>query len=501
MSFQRNLSKLVAFRQCPKRLWLEVHRPEFRQESAATQAVFQTGHEVGAMAQRLYDPKGTGKTIDFKTEGVSVALGRTEALLKSGLPIFEAGFAARGALAFADVLLPDEEDGELGWRMVEVKASTSVKAYQEDDVAIQSYVAKACGVVLHGVAIAHIDSSWVYPGGGDYRGLLVEADLSKRAFSRHDEVKAWIAEAQCVADLPQSPDIAMGCQCIQPFDCGFVSHCSAGLEPPEFPVAWLPRIQSRTLKSYIEDQRVNDMREVPVHLLTELQRRVRDVTVNGRIHFDAPGAARELSQHPLPAYFLDFETIQFGVPRWAGTRPFQMVPFQFSVHRLSQDGVLTTDGFLDLTGNDPSEAFARALAQACQERIPVFVYNAGFEGARLAELARRFDRLREPLLEIKRRLVDLHPIAQRYYYHPGQQGSWSIKKVLPTIAPHLDYSTLVGVQDGGLAMQAYLEATDQATAGERKAELERQLVDYCALDTLAMVKLWKFFTGRTFSTQ
>lgn len=136
---QRNLSKskLIAFRQCPKRLWLEVHQPALREDSTATQAVFRTGHQVGEIAQHLYDPTGQGPVIDLKAEGVGPAIRRTRTVLDGSLPIFEAGFAAGGAMAFADVLLPVEVDGHHAWRMVEVKSSTSVKDYYLDDIAIQ----------------------------------------------------------------------------------------------------------------------------------------------------------------------------------------------------------------------------------------------------------------------------------------------------------------------------------------------------------------------------
>lgn len=488
-------SKLVAFRQCPKRLWLEVHQPDLRQDSAATQAVFATGHEVGAIAQRLFDPRGLGEAIDLKAQGLEGALARTRTLLDARRPIFEAGFATEGALAFADVMLPQESSGAPGWKMVEVKSSTSVKPYHEDDVAIQSHIALSAGVRLQQVSIAHIDSAWIYPGGGDYRGLLVEVDHTTTAFSRQDEVRAWIAEAQDLVAQSQPPDIAVGRQCHEPFDCGFLATCRQGAPTHEFPVSWLPRIQTRALKTFIEEQAVGDMRDLPDHLLNALQRRVRDATLSDSAVFDAAGARQALATYPLPAYFLDFETIQFGVPRWAGTRPFQMLPFQFSLHRLSANDSMTHEAFLDLTGDDPSERFAHALVRVCQEPLPVFVYNAGFEGTRLTELAQRFADLRVPLLDIKRRLVDLHPIARDHYYHPGQQGSWSIKKVLPTLAPDLDYSALSQVQDGNTAMQAYAEAIDAKTIGERKSQIERQLLAYCAMDTLAMVEIWKFFAG------
>ncbi len=152
-------SKLLALRQCPKRLWLEINQPELREDSAATQASFQVGHQVGDIARRIYDPDGLGALIDVQREGFNAAFARSKALLQTDLPIFEAGFCAAGALAFADVLLPLQADGKQGWRMVEVKSSTSVKDDHRDDCAIQAFVARAAGVPLHGIALARSAAS------------------------------------------------------------------------------------------------------------------------------------------------------------------------------------------------------------------------------------------------------------------------------------------------------------------------------------------------------
>lgn len=495
---QRELSKskLIAYRQCPKRLWLEVHQPHLRVDSKATQAIFKTGHEVGEMAQRLYDPEGRGALIDLHAEGIGPAIERSNRLLQGDAPVFEAGFAACGAMAFADVMLPVTQAGTRAWRMVEVKSSTSVKDYYLDDIAIQSFVARESGVRLTSVSLAHIDSSWTYAGDGNYQGLLIERDLTELAFPRTDEVRAWISEAHTVAAQSSPPDILTGPQCSAPFACGFVAHCTKDDEPAEFPATWLPRIQSPTLKKYIADHKARDMREIPTALLNPLQRRVREQTVSGDCYFDAVGAAQDLQRHSPPAYFLDFETIQFGVPRWAGTRPFQSLPFQFSLHFLNAAGELSHHGFLDLSGADPTLEFARSLIANCGESGPIFVYNSGFEGSRIQDLANRYPDLQASLLAIRKRLVDLLPVAQSRFYHPSQMGSWSIKKVLPALVPQLRYDQLAGVQDGDMAMQAFLEAIDPSTLPERKDEIERQLHRYCILDTLAMVEIWKVFSGR-----
>jgi len=487
-------SKLLAFRQCERRLWLEVHRPGLRQDDDASQAVFANGHRVAELARRLYDPERQGVLLDPMGDGIDAALARSRDLLAGAQPVFEAGFEANGALAFADILLPLDPTTER-WRMVEVKSATKLKDYHRDDAAIQAFVARAAGVALDGIALARIDSSWVYPGNGDYRGLLVEEDLSAQAFGRNAEVAAWVARAQEVAAQEQEPAVRPGGHCASPHACGFTAHCTAGMAQADYPVRWLPRIASRALKQHI-DEGAADMREVPDALLNAMQLRVKQHTLAGTTYVDAEGAAADLAPYLPPAWFIDFETIAFAVPLWAGTRPFQMIPFQFSVHSLDETGELEHRAFLDLSGNDPSRAFSEALVDACRGEGPVFVYNAGFETARIGELAARFPDLAPALLAINARVVDLLPVARQRYYHPSQEGSWSIKRVLPAIAPDLRYDQLDGVQDGGAAMQAFLEAIAPDTEPARKRRIEGQLLGYCHLDTLAMVRLWAFFSGR-----
>lgn len=488
-------SKLMALRQCPKRLWLEVNSPDLREDSASTLASFSVGYQVGDIAQKIYDPEDHGATIDVQSEGFSRAFERSAELLHTTQVIFEAGFSAGGALAFADVMLPEPKNGKTVWRMVEVKSSTSVKDYHRDDVAVQAFVAQSAGVSLESIALAHIDSSWVYPGDDDYRGLLKECDLTEEAFSRTEEVNGWIAQAQSIIARTTEPAIDTGDHCNSPFECGFYDYCSRNKPRPEYPLDWLPRFSSAKVRE-LASQGVINMTDVPDHLLNEKQQRVKDHTLTNTVFFDANGAAADLASYTFPAYFLDFETIQFAVPIWKGTRPYQQITFQFSLHTLAETGKLSQTGYLDLSGSNPSEPFANALIAACGLQGPVYVYNAGFETARIRELAERYPLLSEPLLAINTRVVDLLPIARERYYHPDQQGSWSIKKVLPAVVPELRYDALDGVQDGGMAMDAFLEGIHPDTCVERKAQIQQQLLAYCELDTYAMVRLWQVFSGR-----
>ncbi|MDZ7938015.1 MAG: DUF2779 domain-containing protein [Rhodoferax sp.] len=487
----------MALRQCSKRLWLEIHRPELRADSSGAETRFQVGYEAGEVARQLYDPSGQGALIDIDADGFNQAFVRSASLLQTSQPIFEAAFSAGGALAFADVMFPEPGTTPLRWRMVEVKSSTRVKDYHRDDVAVQSYVALAAGIPVSSIAVACIDSSWVYPGGGNYVGLLQEHDLTAEAKSRQEEVQTWIAQAQEIAAQDQEPPISIGTHCDEPFECGFYTYCSRNESQPEYPVFWLPHISGKLIRELAEEG-VNDMRNVPNALLNERQLRVKHHTLAGTVYFDATGAAQDLSEFPLPVQFLDFETIQFAVPIWAGTRPYQQIPFQYSLHTLTESGELQHYEFLGLDGGDPSLKLALALIAGCGTHPwPIFAYNAGFEKSRIRELAERFPEHAAALHAINARIVDLLPIARTRYYNPNQHGSWSIKAVLPAAVPDLRYSDLEGVQDGGMAMEAFLEALHPETTPELKQTLQQQLLAYCKLDTYAMVRLWQVFAGRT----
>jgi hypothetical protein len=137
---------------------------------------------------------------------------------------------------------------------------------------------------------------------------------------------------------------------------------------------------------------------------------------------------------------------------------------------------------------------AESLILACGDRGPIFVYSS-FEAARIRDLAKKYPKLKPALRALCGRLVDLLPIAEEHYYHPSQQGSWSIKQVLPAVAPDLRYDALPGVKDGGMAMAAYVEAIAPETAPKRREQIRQELIAYCGLDTLAMVRVWEFLSG------
>ena len=270
-------SKLMALRQCPKRLWLEVHPP--------VQPGSKRVMRLEKKAQKLYYPQGLGAALAPHQEGWAQAIRRTQILLAGRAPIFEATLSTDGALAFADALLPVGSKRGKSWRMVEVKSATSVKPYHRNDIAVQAYVATRSGVDLKAVALAHIDSDWTYPGADDYKGLLIEVDLTDEAMSRGNEVQSWVDEGQAIIKKRKAPKQATGKQCFDPYECGFFSYCSSQEAQPQYPVFWLPRIQSKALKAHIEALNDLDLRHVPDHLLNDLQLRVKKQTLSKKIIF------------------------------------------------------------------------------------------------------------------------------------------------------------------------------------------------------------------------
>ena len=347
---------------------------------------------------------------------------------------------------------------------------------------------------LTGVELANVNTAFVYPGDGDYHGLLKSNPLDGDVASLLPAVPPWIADARATL-AGAEPAIAIGPQCHNPYECPFQSHCSAGQPPqPDYPLGCLPRLSGQRLQGLVE-QGMTDVRHIPAdYPLTAKQAGVARAIRSGVAERD-PAAATLLNGLAYPRYYLDFESLQVAVPLWAGTRPYQHLVVQWSCHVETAPGQLTHQAFLAEDGDDPRRAFAEALVKTVGDAGPVFVYIRSFEVGRLRELARSYPDLMPALAALIARVVDLKPLTERYYCHPAMEGSWSLKAVLPTIAPELDYDALA-IGDGGAASSAWREMYHSDTSAERRTKLRAALAEYCQRDTLALVRLTAFLAGR-----
>ncbi len=282
----------------------------------------------------------------------------------------------------------------------------------------------------------------------------------------------------------------MGDQCYDPFECPFVGYCAG--PQSELPVSWLPG--GRTAAQKLVDQGFTDIREIPEgHLNNDTREWVRKVTISGKPDLKL-GAAVALKEIGWPRYYFDFETINPAVPVFTGTSPYKAQAFQWSCHIEHENGEIEHREFLADGKEPPMRSSAESLVKKLGNTGPILVYSS-YEKTTLNNLANLYPDLEVPLYDIINRLVDLHPITKANYYHPNMHGSWSIKKVLPTIAPELDYAALEIVTEGNQAQLAFLQMIDPDQTLERKEKLRLALLKYCELDTLAMVKIAHYLNG------
>lgn len=481
MTHRLSKSRILAGLQCPKRLYLQVHHPEWLVENPQAERRVAVGHQVGEIARELYPG---GKLIEH-ADNLSLALAETRQLLAEGEPLlYEATFEYDGVLIRADILSNDDK----GCRFIEVKSSTRVKAYHWLDCAVQSWVLEGAGYTVSSASVACINRDFIYPGHREYQGLLITEDITTAVNALKVDLPGQVTELRALLD-GSTPAITPGDQCFDPFDCPFIEVCSP--VTTEYPVTLFPR--GKKVAEDLLAEGIGDIRQIPAGYLDKEQfERIRRVTVSGEYELDSE-LTETLNGLGWPRYYLDFETITFAVPIWKGTRPYEQLPFQWSCHIEPQAGVLEHAEYLDTTGASPMRSFTESLITQLGDTGPIIVYSS-FEATRLRESATRFPDLADALQGVMDRLVDLLPLTRDHYYHPAMKGSFSIKAVLPTVAPELDYKKLNDVHDGSEAQLAYLEMVNAATPANRKAHLQGALLEYCRLDTLAMVKLVHFFT-------
>jgi hypothetical protein len=286
------------------------------------------------------------------------------------------------------------------------------------------------------------------------------------------------------------PDVPVGQHCTSPYECPFLEFCWPG--DSEYPIRGLGGSKKKLGEWVAAGYR--DIRDVPTHEITsETQLRIHRVTMESVPEL-LPGARAFTKELAYPRFYLDFETVGPAIPVWAGTRPYRALPFQWSCHIERAAGVMEHAEFLDLSGEPPMRALTEQMITALESEGPVLMYTS-YERGVIRGLEEMFPDLAGALQAIDVRLVDLHPVTRDNYYHPDMLGSWSIKAVLPTVAPEMDYAKLEGIQLGTEASSAYLEAIHPETPGQRKEEIRKNLLKYCKHDTEAMVKLVAFFAS------
>ena len=478
-------SRVMEALQCPKRLHLKVDRPELAQVSKDSEARFAEGRAVGELAQRLL---GEGGTLAERERGAEAAVRRTAELMDGDAPaIYEAAFIRDGVLVYIDIL---RREGA-GWRILEVKSATATKVKDPylQDCAIQTWVFDGSGHARVGIAVAHVDNTFDYPGGQRYEGLLHEADVTDAVLALLPSVPGWVERARAAVDAVDL-DAPVGRHCHEPYACPFDGHCWP--HRTSYPVRGLGGRKDKL--ATLANRGFEDIREVPlIELTSPTHQWIHRVTKSGVPDLREEGV-RLAQALDYPRYYLDFETIAPAIPIWPGSRPYQALPFQWSCHLEAAPGAIDHAEFMEFSAEPVMRPLAEALLQTLGDAGPIVTYSS-YEKRVINDLRALFPDLAPDLEALLPRLFDLQKLARDHYYHPAMLGSWSIKAVLPTVAPDIDYTRLDEIQDGTAASCAYLEALHPETDEARRAHLRDRLLAYCRLDSYAMVRVLHFFAS------
>jgi len=475
--------------QCPKALWLYRHRKDLAPEiDAQTQARFDTGNEIGTLAMSYFDG---GIEVTNEYWDVKGAIEDTQKFIKDGHDIIFEATAMHpidGGYSRIDVLKRVEGSDE--WDLIEVKSSTSVKDYHLDDMAFQYHVFYGAGYKIRKCLMMVIDNSYVRDGEIDPKTLFRLEDISGEVFSRQSEVDAVAGQLGYVLERKKEPDVSIGARCFAPFECDYRSHCWKHV--PDYSVY---NVFQKTKAEGIARQHGVTLEKLPGHIRPNGVKGL-DVEsyLSGETIVDRGNIKGFLSQLQYPLYFLDYETINPAIPLFDGTRPYQQIPFQFSVHiQQSPDADLLHHEYLHKEQTDPRRIFAEQLVDLCGHDGHIIVYNKSFEIARNNDLARDFPEYALAMNAINARIIDLLlPFKSRWLYHPDQKSSASIKAVLPAFTD-TSYDDLE-ISHGGDAMLQYGAFVNGNFPEGELAALWDNLTEYCKQDTYAMKLLLDVLT-------
>lgn len=475
-------SRYLSGLQCHLRLWNSCFNRELASEvTPAQQALFGTGQEVGELATRLF-PEGVLIREDHFHHEEAVQTTRNIVQDPSVSTIFEAAFLYHDVRIRVD-MLKRLDNGQ--WNMIEVKSSTSVKDIHLPDVAIQYYVLKASGLNINRAFLLLINNQYVYDGSNfDLENFFSFYDVTDEVLSIQNEIPSSIDEQHQMLSAADAPLVQPSRHCNTPFICEFWEYCTK-----DMPAHWIFDLYGVSQKKFDEltGMNVEDIKDIPdAFNLTELQERMRKCVKNNET-FISKRLHAQLTDVEYPVHFLDFETVNPAIPRYAHTSPYQVIPFQWSDHILYEDGSLAHKEYLCDDDRDPRDDFTRTLLHALGQKGTIFIYTT-YEKTIIERLAEYLPQYRDDLLRIPNRFKDLCAIIRHYFYHPGFHGSFSLKFVLPVLVPEMRYDTL-SIKDGSHASFEYLRMIHPDTVSEEKEKIKEDLLVYCSQDTLAMVRI------------
>ena len=485
---QISKTEYLMFLKHPAWLWLKKHdKAKLPPVDDNTQAIFDAGHLFETYAEQLF-PGGVNIGFNNYDEYLSLPKRTTDALDGGATTIFQGRFEA-GQFTFIGDVICVVGDKEVD--LYEIKSSTKAKPEHEFDLAFQMVVLEDCGFAVRNIAVVHVNNQFVRDGDVDPTKLVGMTDVTgavkdKRELTKH-QMQLALAAAQSNERPSISPSLArMGAftewldiyrslEKIEPYSIYDLASVGA------------PRVGE------LEQMGVTKLVDIPpgVHL-TDKQKLQLQATREDKSIIDVPPIKDWLSKLTFPLYFLDYETLSSVVPYFDGLRPYHQVPFQYSLHILdSPDAKLRQVEYLHQENSNPAEPLSKALQSHIGTTGSVITWNMSFEKGCNDLLGALLPNYTEFYAQLNTRIVDLmEPFAENWYVHKDFYGSASIKKVLPVLAPDFSYKTL-GIQEGNAAQRLWMEAVLDGKRGHQKDQILSDLLEYCRLDTLAMVRIYQ----------
>jgi len=487
------LSKSTFIRglQCEKSLYLYKHHYNLKDETPAQlQAIFNQGTNVGLLAQELF-PNGADASPSSHFKMQESVFKTQEFIAKGETIIYEATFQYNGVLAALDILVKEAD----GWKAYEVKSSTSVSDTYVLDAAIQYYTIVNSGIDLKDISIVYINNKYVKNGPINIQELFTIESVFDKVQEVLPSIPNQVENLKQVIKQETIPNIDIGTHCDSPYACDFKGHCWKHI--PDYSIFDISNLRANK-KFQLYDQGIVTLDQIDLDNNPLNTNQLLQVTseLNNTTYIDKENISAFINDLNYPLYFLDFETMGSAIPMYDNTRPYQQFVFQYSLHvQKEKNGELTHFEYLaeTTTNEDPRIGFVKQLIKDCGTSGDILVYNIGFERGKLNDLITLFPEHANEINKIINRLKDLMiPFQKRWYYTPEMKGSYSIKYVLPALVPDISYQDLE-IKEGGTASIVFAQMASGEFTGDYK-KTRKDLLEYCKLDTYAMVKIYEVLT-------
>lgn len=479
---------------CAKNAWLKIHKPEVYKKKALSSFelnIIDTGNQIDELARSLFP---NGILVESREDAEF-----TKKLMEDKTPvIYQPVFATEKYLAVADIFVFNSDTNV--YDLYEVKSSTTSEdnggRKTEDyliDMAFQKNVLNDLGIEIGNLNLIRLNKKYVRSGGINLKELFFIEDLTNKVNEKLKDIRQKMEGAY---EFLSSEDEPKGnCDCILK---GKNSHCTtswySNSDLPEYPVHAISRIHKTKLAELV-DSHIFNIHDVPDDFqLSDNQKRQVETAKSGKEYIDKKGISEFLETMKYPLSFLDYETFPSAIPRYNRFSPYQQIPFQFSLHVIENpDGESVHYDFIHTDSDCPDEYFASALKKHLPEKGSVVVWNQRFEQGINKQVGERLSEYKDFMENVNNRVVDLMiPFfgSTTMYDHPEFKGSASIKYVLPALVPHLSYKNM-HIQEGGTASDTWNRIVSGEYSEDEKDMKIQALKDYCHLDTLAMVEIWR----------